>query len=76
MLWQTLDSYLEAKGGASRRGRSGYRKLVEAYLKKWLDRPLREVTRHDMERRHAEVAAEVTQSAEGVETVARRPTPR
>ena len=75
-LRQTLESYLEANRSLSERSRSGYRKFVEANLKKWLDRPLREITRHDIERRHAEVAAEVTQSAEGVETVARRPTPR
>ena len=52
-------------GGSANRSRSGYRKFVEAYLKRWLDRPLREITREDVERRHAEIAEEVAERGKG-----------
>ena len=64
-LRQTLQSYLEANRGLSERSRSGYRTFVEAYLKRWLDRSLREITREDVERRHTEIAAEVAERGKG-----------
>jgi site-specific recombinase XerD len=64
-LRQTLEAYLEANRGLSERSRSGYRKFVQTYLQKWLDRPLREITREDVERRHAEIAAEVAERGRG-----------
>src|SRR5687767_14981823 len=47
-LRQTLDDYLKTNRSLSERSRAGYRTFVDAYLKKWLDRPLREITREDV----------------------------
>jgi integrase len=64
-LRQTLEAYLNANRGLSERSRAGYKTFVMTYLKKWLDRPLREITREDVERRHAEIAAEVAERGRG-----------
>lgn len=52
------ESYLRAKRRAVITLKD-YRRLVETYLKDWLDRPLVEITRADCRKRHAEIAREV-----------------
>jgi integrase len=64
-LRQTLEDYLKNNRSLSERSRAGYRTFVGAYLRKWLDRPLREITREDVERRHAEIASEVSERGRG-----------
>src|SRR5581483_7053876 len=45
---------LRAKGRASRTIED-YRYLIEKYLADWLDRPLAEITRADVRKRHADI---------------------
>jgi integrase len=52
------ESYLKAKRRAAITVKD-YRRLVEMYLKDWLDRPLIEITRADCRRRHTDIATEI-----------------
>ncbi len=47
-----LDYYLTAQPNLSERSRTGYRSNVEGWFKRWLDRPLREVTADMIEDRY------------------------
>lgn len=60
-LEQALNLYegtLRAKGRAPRTIED-YRYLVEKYLASWLQRPLADVTRAEVRKRHAEIASEI-----------------
>lgn len=43
----------------SERTIDGYKYAITTYLKDWLDRPLAEITRDEMQRRHQKIAADV-----------------
>jgi integrase len=45
--------------GRSERTISDYTYSIETYLKDWLDRPLAEITRHEVRERHLKIAADI-----------------
>ena len=57
-LRQWLDAYLIGNTRLAERSRDGYRRCVERYLKAWLDRPLRTLSREMVEERHRNIATE------------------
>jgi integrase len=59
----TLRSTLEEYRKASHlrpRSEAGYRDAAERHLADWLDRPLREISREEVEKRHLKIAEEIT----------------
>lgn len=58
-LRAALDGYLERRKTLRESTRGDYRTSVERHLSAWLDRPLAEVTREMVEKRHRAIAAEV-----------------
>jgi integrase len=58
-LRAALDDYLAANRSLKEKTRNGYRDAVERHLADWLEKPLSEVTRESVERRHAAIQAEV-----------------
>lgn len=69
-LQRALDDYLAARPNLSERSRAGYRATVEGRFKRWLDRPLREITPDMIEMRYREIKEEV--AAEHKKAVERR----
>jgi integrase len=66
-LRQAVDLYegtLKAKGKAPRTIED-YRYLVEKYLEAWLDRPLAELTREEVRKRHVNIASEIARGKHG-----------
>jgi integrase len=58
-LETALKEYLVARKTLGQRSRDGYDGAIRAYLKDWLDRPLRSITPAMVEARHREIPAEI-----------------
>jgi integrase len=58
-LRESLARYQTARKDLSDKSKEDYNSSFERYLAKWLDRPLRTITREMVEDRHREIAAEV-----------------
>jgi hypothetical protein len=66
-LREAVDLYegtLKAKGAAPRTIED-YRYLVEKYLASWLERPLIELTREEVQQRHVKIASEIARGKHG-----------
>jgi integrase len=58
-LREALEDYIKARKDLRAKSVRDYRLSVETYLRTWLDRPLREITREMVEERHREITKEV-----------------
>ncbi|WP_170145876.1 tyrosine-type recombinase/integrase [Rhodoplanes elegans] len=62
-LGEALDMYLRTNRRLRASSTAEYTRCVHRHLADWVDRPIREITREDVERRHAAIARKV--AAEG-----------
>ena len=64
-LAQWLDSYLAARKDLAERSRRDYRTSIQAYLKSWLELPLRQISSEMVEEMHSAIAADVAKRSKG-----------